>query len=95
MFAPHRAHTYIRETKSEMKQYFLMRDQIKPRPPWAVPRAPTATRDVRAREDRPRFYLGGEVAAKVSDFGSNLLKCSREQMGTKPAKVGHLAPGAI
>ena len=31
---------------------------------------------------------------KVSDFGSNLLKCPRGQMGTKPAKVGHLAPGA-
>ena len=40
-------------------------------------------------------FHGGGLAAKVSDFGSNLLKCSREQMGTKPAKVGHLAPGAI
>ena len=37
----------------------------------------------------------GVLAAKVRDFGSNLLKCSREQIGTKPAKVGHLAPGAI
>ena len=37
----------------------------------------------------------GVLAAKVRGFGSNLLKCSREQMGTKPAKVGHLAPGAI
>ena len=37
----------------------------------------------------------GVLAAKVSDFGSNLLKCPRVQMGTKPAKVGHLAPGAI
>ena len=41
--------------------------------------------------------LGGVLllAAKVRDFGSNLLKCTRGQMGTKPAKVGHLAPGAI
>ena len=39
--------------------------------------------------------LGGVLAAKVSDFGSNLLKCTRGQMGTKPAKVGHPAPGAI
>jgi hypothetical protein len=38
---------------------------------------------------------GSYIATKVRDFGSNLLKCSREQMGTKPAKVGHLAPGAI
>ena len=28
-------------------------------------------------------------------MGSNLLKCSREQMGTKPAKVGRLAPGVL
>jgi len=28
----------------------------------------------------------GVLAAKVSDFGSNLLKCTRGQMGTKPAK---------
>ena len=35
------------------------------------------------------------LAAKVRDFQSNLLKCSREQIGTKPAKVGHSAPGAI
>ena len=33
----------------------------------------------------------GVLAAKVRHFGSNLLKCSREQIGTKPAKVGHLA----
>ena len=26
----------------------------------------------------------GVLAAKVRDFGSNLLKCSREQIGTKP-----------
>ena len=43
-------------------------------------------------ESRP---LGGELAAKVRDFGSNLLKLARAQIGTKPAKVGHLAPGAI
>ena len=43
-------------------------------------------------ESRP---LGGELAAKVRDFGSNLLKWARAQIGTKPAKVGHLAPGAI
>ena len=36
--------------------------------------------------------LRGVLAAKVGDFGSNLLKCSEEQMSTKPAKVGHL-PG--
>ena len=40
-------------------------------------------------------YRGGVLAAKVSDFGSNLLKWARAQMGTKPAKVGHSAPGAI
>ena len=28
----------------------------------------------------------GVLAAKVRDFESNLLKCSREQIGTKPAK---------
>ena len=37
----------------------------------------------------------GVLAAKVRHFASNLLKCTRGQMGTKPAKVGHLAPGAI
>ena len=37
----------------------------------------------------------GVLAAKVSDFGSNLLKWARAQMATKPAKVGHSAPGAI
>ena len=37
----------------------------------------------------------GVLAAKVRDFGSNLLKCSREQICTRPAKVGHLASGAI
>ena len=37
----------------------------------------------------------GVLAAKVSDFGSNLLKCPGRQMGTKRAKGGHLAPGAI
>ena len=40
-------------------------------------------------------YHPGVLAAKVRDFGSNMLKCPRGQMGTKPAKVGHLAPGAI
>ena len=37
----------------------------------------------------------GVLAAKVRGFGSNLLKCSREQIGTKPAKtkVGHLPLG--
>ena len=33
--------------------------------------------------------LGGVLAAKVSDLGSNLLKWARARMGTKPAKVGH------
>jgi len=33
----------------------------------------------------------GVLAAKVRDFGANLLKCARAQMGIKPAKVGHLA----
>ena len=42
-----------------------------------------------------RGGLGGALAAKVRDFGSNLLKCGWPQMGTKPAKVGHSAPGAI
>ena len=42
-----------------------------------------------------RYFGPHPVAAKVSDFGSNLLKCTRGQMGTKRAKVGHLAPGAI
>ena len=28
---------------------------------------------------------------KWGTLGSNLLKCPRGQMGTKPAKVGHLA----
>ena len=41
------------------------------------------------------FWARGVLAAKVRHFGSNLLKCSREQIGTKPAKVGHLAPGVI
>ena len=47
------------------------------------------------------LVLGGELAAKVRDFGSNLLKwapaqmVTRSQMGTKPATVGHLALGAI
>ena len=40
----------------------------------------------------------GVLAAKVRDFGSNLLKWVKSakvgQMGTKPA-VGHLAPGAL
>ena len=42
--------------------------------------------------------LRGALAAKVRDFGSNLLRLkvpARGQMGTKPAKVGHLVPGAI
>jgi hypothetical protein len=34
---------------------------------------------------------GGTSCAKVRHSGSNLLKCPRGQMGTKPAKVGHLA----
>ena len=35
----------------------------------------------------------GVVATKVRYFGgSNRLKCPRGQMGTKPAKVGRLAP---
>ena len=42
-----------------------------------------------------RNLLGGVLAAKVRDFGSNLLRWARAQMGTKPAKGGHLAPGAI
>ena len=48
-----------------------------------------------------RLSLGGVLAAKVRDFGSNLLKWApaqmgtRSQMGTKPATVGHLALGAI
>ena len=37
----------------------------------------------------------GVQAAKVGDFGSDLLKCTRGQIGTKAAKVGHSAPGAI
>ena len=44
---------------------------------------------------RDAFRHPGVLAAKVRDFGSNLLKCARAQMGTKRAKVGHLAPGAI
>ena len=46
------------------------------------------------RRPQPQGHPG-VLAAKVRDFGSNLLKCARAQMGTKPAKVGHLAPGAI
>ena len=42
-----------------------------------------------------RCVYPGVLAAKVRDFGSNPLKCPRGQMGTKRAKVGHLAPGAI
>jgi hypothetical protein len=54
------------------------------------------------------FGRRDEVAAKVRHFGPNLLKSPRGQMGTKPsilyhrllyyslpAKVGHVAPGAI
>ena len=40
----------------------------------------------------------GVLAAKVRGFGSNLLKCSREQIGTKRAYLRpatfNFAPGA-
>ena len=38
---------------------------------------------------------GSYIAAKVRDLGSNVLKCPRGQMRTKPAQVGHVATGAI
>ena len=57
--------------------------------------AKSGGKEVSHIEKNNDVYHPGVLAAKVSDFGSNLLKCSREQMGTKPAKVGHLAPGAI
>ena len=42
-----------------------------------------------------RGALQGEKwATKVGYFvGSNLLNVIRDRMGTKPAKIGHLAPG--
>jgi len=53
----------------------------------AEPQPPRQTELRRPRREHP-----GELVAKVGYFGVKSTKVHRVQMGTKPAKVGRLAP---
>ena len=49
----------------------------------------------RAAWTREVTHHGGVLATKVGYFGVKSAKVPQGQMGTKPAKVGHLAPGVL